>query len=88
MQELIVIPNKNMGKTDKFSENLVRDVARFCDVFARLDETIKGIVDGEYTKEKFRADEEEEDKFRRRLYEETKIEEMRIQMKIDYDNKE
>ena len=88
MQELIVIPNKNMGKTDKFSENLVRDVARFCDVLARLDETIKGIVDGEYTKEKFRADEEEEDKFRRRLYEETKIEKMRIQMKIDYDNKE
>lgn len=39
-------------------------------------------------KKKFRAGKEKEEKFRKRLYEEAKIEEMRIQTKIDYENKE
>ena len=39
-------------------------------------------------REKLRADEEEEKKFRRRLYEETKAAKRRIQIKIDYENKD
>ena len=45
------------------------------------------IAEGENVKEKFRTDEEKE-KLRKILYEETKIEEMIIQMKIDYENRE
>ena len=39
-------------------------------------------------REKLKADEEEEEEFRRRLYEETKVEKRRIQIKIDYENKD
>ena len=65
-------------------ENLDGDVVRLADVLTRLDETMQQIVDGENVKGKFRANEKEGEKFRR-LYEETK---MRIQMKIDFENKE
>ena len=65
-------------------ENLDGDVVRLADVLTRLDETMQQIVDGENVKGKFRANEKEREKFRR-LYEETK---MRIQMKIDFENKE
>ena len=37
---------------------------------------------------KFRDDEEQGEKFRRRLHEETEIEEMRMQTKSDYESKE
>ena len=62
-------------------------MATFDEVLTRLDDAMQRIVDGEHAKEKFRADEEEGDKFRRRLYEVTKIEEMRRQIKIFYQNK-
>ena len=84
IQELMFSHNENMGKIDDFLENLDRDVARFADVLTRLDEAIQQKVDGENVKGKFRANEKEGEKFRR-LYEETKI---RIQMKIDFENKE
>ena len=69
MQELMVSHNEGMEKIDEFSENLDRDVARLDDVWLRLDETMQRIADVEDAKEKFRPDEEEEEKIRRRLYE-------------------
>ena len=83
IQELMVSHNENMGKIDDFLENLDRDVAKFADILTRLDEAMQQIVDGENMKGKFRANEKEGEKFR--LYEET---EMRIQLKIDFENKE
>ena len=88
MQELMISHSEDIEKVNEFSEKMDRDIARFDDGLVRLDEAIQEIADGENAKGKHKADEEVEEKFQRRLYEERKIEEMRIQMKIDYENRE
>ena len=84
MQDLIV----SQGKTDEFSENLDVDVARFNDILTKLDEAMQRIAGSENMKENLTADKEDVDIFWKRLYEKTKIEEMRTQMKFDFENKE
>ena len=46
-------------------------MARFDDVLIKLDEAMHRMADVEDANERFSVDGEEEDKFRRRLYEET-----------------
>ena len=46
-------------------------MARFDEVLIKLDEAMQWIANSEDAKERFSVDGEEEEKFRRRLYEET-----------------
>ena len=88
MQEITTEKNEEASDIDVYAEQLEKRVSQSDTVISSLERAIQLLADSEEAKSRRREDQEQEVKFRRKSEQEKQLEEMRMEMRKQFEKKE
>ena len=88
VQEIMTQKNKEAGDIDGYTEQLEEQILQFDAVILSLKRAMQLLADSEEAKSRRREDQEQEVEFRRKLEQEKQLEEMRMEMRKQFEKKE
>ena len=88
VQEIMTEKNEEASDIDTYAEQLEERISQFDVVISSLERAIQLLANSEEAKSRRREDQEQEVEFRRKLEQEKQLEEMRIEMRKQFETKE
>ena len=88
VQEFMTEKNEEASDIDAYAEQLEDRISQFDVVISSLERAIQLLADSEDATSRRREDQEQEVEFRRKLKQEKQLEEMRIEMRKQFEKKE
>ena len=88
VQEIMIEKNEVASDIDAYAEQLEERISQFDTVISSLERAIQLLADSEEAKSRRREDQEQEVEFRRKLEQEKQLEEMRMEMRKQFEKKE
>ena len=88
VQEIMTEKNEEASNIDVYAEQLEERISQFDAVISSLERAIQLLADSEEAKSRRREDQEQEVEFLRKLEQEKQLEEMRMEMRKQFEKKE